>query len=83
MVKKLTMFLAALLLTAVGAMAQTQVKGTVVSLGKGEYENVKKRAFPLKIYTFFCLLNKNVIYLHPILRYDKTISEDDQSRSNT
>ena len=31
MVKKLTMFLAALLLTAVGAMAQTQVKGTVVS----------------------------------------------------
>ena len=36
MVKKLTMFLAALLLTAVGAMAQTQVKGTVVSLGKGE-----------------------------------------------
>ena len=35
MVKKLTMFLAALLLTAVGAMAQTQVKGTVVSQEDG------------------------------------------------
>ena len=36
MVKKLTMFLAALLLTAVGAMAQTQVRGTVVSQEDGE-----------------------------------------------
>ena len=31
MVKRLTVFLAALLLTAVGAMAQMQVNGTVVS----------------------------------------------------
>ena len=36
MVKKLTMFLAALLLTAVGAVAQTQVNGTVVSQDDGE-----------------------------------------------
>ena len=35
MVKKLTMFLAALLLTAVSAMAQTQVRGTVVSQEDG------------------------------------------------
>lgn len=35
MVRRLTMFLAALLLTAVGAMAQTQVKGTVVSQEDG------------------------------------------------
>ncbi|MBR3009459.1 MAG: hypothetical protein IKH91_01390, partial [Prevotella sp.] len=52
-------------------------------MGKGKHENVKKRTFSLKIYTFFCLLNKNVIYLQSIIRYDKTISEDDQSRSNT
>ena len=36
MVKKLTMFLAALLLSAVGAVAQTQVNGTVVSQDDGE-----------------------------------------------
>ena len=35
MEKRLTMFLAALLLTAVGAFAQTQVKGTVVSQEDG------------------------------------------------
>lgn len=52
-------------------------------MGKGKHENVKKRTFSLKIYTFFCLLNKNVIYLQSIIRYDKTINEDDQSRSNT
>jgi hypothetical protein len=31
----------------------------------------------------FGSVGKNVIYLQPIIRYDKTISEDDQSRSNT
>ena len=36
MVKRLTVFLAALLLTAVGAMAQMQVSGTVVSQDDGE-----------------------------------------------
>ena len=36
MVKRLTVFLAALLLTAVGAMAQMQVTGTVVSQDDGE-----------------------------------------------
>ena len=46
MVKKLTMFLAALLLTAVGAMAQTQVKGTVVSLWeKGNTKMLKNELF--------------------------------------
>ena len=36
MVKRLTMFLAALLLSVAGAMAQTQVNGTVVSQDDGE-----------------------------------------------
>lgn len=36
MVKKLTMFMAALLLTAVGAMAQTQANGLVLSADDGE-----------------------------------------------
>ena len=36
MVKRLTVFLAAFLLTAVGAMAQMQVTGTVVSQDDGE-----------------------------------------------
>ncbi|MCR5131582.1 MAG: carboxypeptidase-like regulatory domain-containing protein [Prevotella sp.] len=36
MVRRLTMFLAALLLSVVGAMAQTQVNGTVVSQDDGE-----------------------------------------------
>lgn len=36
MVRRLTMFLAALLLSVAGAMAQTQVNGTVVSQDDGE-----------------------------------------------
>ena len=36
MVKRLSMFLAAFLFSAIGAMAQTQVSGTVVSQDDGE-----------------------------------------------
>lgn len=62
MVKKLTMFLAALLLSAVGAVAQTQVNGTVVSQDDGE-PVVGATVMVVGTHAFWCISMQKVLGL--------------------